>query len=80
MDGGGGLVTAMLKGADLVAGVGALSVAVTVKLKVVAIVGVPDSEPFEASIRPFGSLPDVMAHLKGGEPPLATLNAKLAYG
>ena len=73
-------LTTMLNSAGFVAGVDALSVTVTVKVNVFAIVGVPDSEPFEASARPFGNAPEVIAQVKGGEPPLTTLNAKAAYG
>jgi hypothetical protein len=63
------------KGCDPLAWGCALSVAVTVKVKVPAIVGVPDSMPSGESVRPPGKVPVVTAQVHGdGEPALATAN------
>jgi hypothetical protein len=64
----------MVNGIEFVAGVAKLSVTVTAKVNEPVAVGVPESEPSEASVRPVGNAPDVTVQLKGGEPPLATLN------
>jgi len=45
------------------------SVAVTLKLKSPAAVGVPESRPAELSVKPPGSEPDETAHV--GLPPVA---------
>ena len=50
-----------------------LSVAVTVKLKIPAAVGVPLSRPFELRARPPGNAPEVIANVKGAVPPLAEM-------
>ena len=57
----------------------ALSVAVTVKLADPALVGVPDNDPSLPSVRPGGGAPVVTFHVKGGEPPLATVNENPGY-
>ena len=62
-----------VKGCEPLAGGCALSVAVTVKANEPAAVGVPDSVPSAASVRPPGKAPEVTAQVNGGEPPLATL-------
>lgn len=62
----------MLKGSELVAGVGALlSVTVTVKLKVLMLVGVPVREPSLPRLRPGGRLLGVVVHVSGMNPPVA---------
>src|SRR5579862_7545892 len=50
-----------------------LSVAVTVKLKVPAAVGVPESRPLGASGTPVGVAPEVTANVYGGVPPDAVM-------
>jgi hypothetical protein len=46
------------------------SVAVTEKLEVPAVVGVPVIAPFAASVRPVGSAPVVTAQVIGVAPPV----------
>ena len=61
----------MLKGSELVAGDGALlSVTVTVKLKVLMLVGVPVRDPSVPRLRPGGKLPGVVLHVSGRDPPV----------
>ena len=59
---------------ELVTGVGALSVAVTVNEKEPVAVGVPVSGPSMPTVKPGGSVPLVTAQVNGGEPPLDTAN------
>lgn len=40
-----------------------LSLAVTVKLDVSAVVGVPEIVPFDKRVRPAGRLPEVIVHV-----------------
>lgn len=62
----------MLKGSELVAGIGALlSVTVTVKLKVLMLVGVPVRDPSVPRLRPGGKLLGVVLHVSGRNPPVA---------
>ena len=62
----------MLKGSELVAGVGALlSVTVTVKLKVLMLVGVPVRDPSVPRLRPGGKLLGVVLQVSGRNPPVA---------
>lgn len=61
----------MLKGSELITGVGALlSVTVTVKLKVLMLVGVPVRDPSGPRLRPGGKLPGVVLHVSGRNPPV----------
>ena len=62
-----------VNGLMAVCGVGlALSVTVTVKLNVPAVVGVPSITPVTASrVRPVGSAPTVMLQVYGVVPPVA---------
>ena len=71
--GGGGLLTMMVNGAEPVPAGVALSVAVTVNWNVAFLVGVPLSVPLFASMSPSGRAPAVIAQVKPGDPPLATL-------
>jgi hypothetical protein len=50
-----------------------LSVALTVKLKLPAAVGVPESAPLLLKVTPAGSAPLVMANVYGDVPPLAVI-------
>jgi hypothetical protein len=43
-------------------------VALTLKVKVFAVVGVPDSNPFADSVKPFGNPPDETANVGDGYP------------
>jgi hypothetical protein len=62
----------MLKGSELIAGVGALlSVTVTVKVKVLMLVGVPVRDPSLPRLRPGGRLLGVVLHVSGRNPPVA---------
>ena len=47
------------------------SVTRTVKEKSPRRLGVPETTPDELSVNPFGSLPDVRAHVYGPTPPVA---------
>ena len=67
-----GVLIVTAKGCEPLAGGCALSVAVTVKTKEPAAVGVPVSEPSAPSVRPGGTAPSVTFQVNGGEPPLAT--------
>ena len=70
--GGGGAAMFILKGSELVAGVGALlSVTVTVKLKVPVLVGAPVRDPSVPRLKPAGKLLGVVLHLSGRNPPVA---------
>ena len=71
-----GLLMRMLNGCEAVPAGEALSVAVTVNVPVPTLVGVPDNDPSLPRVRPGGGAPVVIFHVKGGEPPLATLKAK----
>jgi hypothetical protein len=56
----------------LVAVLLALSVTITVKLKVPAVVGVPEIIPVDVpSVRPFGRAPAVIDQVYGSKPPVA---------
>ena len=69
--GGGGLLILTVKVAEFVAGVGALSVTVTVNVDMPAALGVPPTEPVLTRLRPSGSAPEVIAQLSGRNPPVA---------
>jgi hypothetical protein len=69
--GGGGLLTAMVNGAEFDCGGDALSATVTVKGDETRLVGVPVTIPVAARRRPVGSEPDVTAHVSGSNPPEA---------
>jgi hypothetical protein len=45
----------------------------TVKAKVPALVGVPETEPSDASVRPAGKAPSLIVHLYGWTPPVADM-------
>ena len=64
MVGGGGSVITTANGAELVAGVVALSVTVTVKVNEPVVVGVPVSVPSDPTVRPGGT-PAEALHLSG---------------
>jgi hypothetical protein len=57
---------------DLVAFCDALSLTRTVNVELPAAVGVPLMAPLELSVKPGGRFPDVMLHVYGFAPPLAT--------
>ena len=65
MVGGGGVVIWIVKDAEFMLGVGALSVTVTVKGYEPMVVGVPESCPFVASVSPGGNAPAVTTQLSG---------------
>jgi hypothetical protein len=67
--GGTGNTTFIVKGSDLEADVGALSVTMTVNVEVPVLVGVPLTDPSFPSVRPGGRLPVVMLHCSGRYPP-----------
>ena len=60
-----------MKDCDSATGGWALSVAVTVNMKVPAVVGVPESVPSGASVSPAGAAPVVTAQVYGAKPPVA---------
>jgi len=61
-----GVVTTMLK--DLVAGEPTLLLALTVPVKVPAVVGVPERIPAVERVRPPGKVPALKVHVGVGEP------------
>ena len=69
--GGPGVLIVTVKACEPLAGGCALSVTVTVNVKEPAAVGVPVSDPSAPSMRPPGKAPEVIAHVNGGEPPVA---------
>jgi hypothetical protein len=61
----------MLRACVVVWGVGeVVSVVLTTKAKVPAVLGVPEIVPVALSVRPVGSKPEAMDHVYGAVPPV----------